>query len=162
MDMPTRGEAHEALTALVGNWAGTEELAASPWAPAATASATCQYRLALDGFALLQDYAQTREDGSRLLGHNVFTVDPATGETLWYGFDSYGFPPGSPGRGGWTEGRLHLEKTTPRGVARHRLTPDGDVLTHEIDVKLGQAAEFTPFLRARYTREAEPPGAGER
>jgi hypothetical protein len=161
MNNPTRGEAHRALTALVGDWAGTEELVASPWAPAATATATCQYRPALDGFAVLQDYAQTREDGSNLLGHNVFTIDPETDETLWYGFDSYGFTPESPGRGGWTEGTLHLEKKTPRGVARHRLTPDGDVLTHEIDVKLGQATEFTPFLRARYTREAEQPASDQ-
>ncbi|MEV0071691.1 MULTISPECIES: DUF1579 family protein [unclassified Amycolatopsis] len=152
MEMPRRGDAHEALGALVGDWAGVEELAASPWAPAATAKATASYRAALDGFAVVQEYVQTREDGSNFLGHNVFTVDPATQETLWYGFDSYGFPPGEPGRGGWREGTLHLEKRTPRGVAWHRLQPEGDTLIHEIDVKMGDAAEFSPFLRARYAR----------
>ncbi|MET7991350.1 DUF1579 family protein [Amycolatopsis sp. NPDC005232] len=152
MEMPRRGEAHEALSALVGDWAGVEELEASPWAPASTAKAKAEYRAALDGFAVVQEYVQTREDGSDFLGHNVFTVDPATQETLWYGFDSYGFPPGEPGRGGWREGTLHLEKRTPRGVARHRLRPEGDTLTHEIDVKMGDAAEFSPFLRARYVR----------
>ncbi|MFF4597183.1 DUF1579 family protein [Amycolatopsis sp. NPDC001319] len=152
MEMPEITPAHEELKALIGDWAGVEELAASAWAPAATAKATATYRGALDGFAVVQEYVQTREDGSTFLGHNVFTVDPATQETLWYGFDSYGFPPGEPGRGEWREGTLHLEKRTPRGVARHRLTPDNDVLTHEIDVKMGDAAEFGPFLRARYTR----------
>ncbi|WP_239155622.1 DUF1579 family protein [Amycolatopsis sp. FDAARGOS 1241] len=150
--MPTKTEAHEALSALVGEWAGTEELAASAWAPQTSAKATASYREALAGFAVVQEYAQTREDGGHLLGHNVFTVDPATQETLWYGFDSYGFPPGEPARGGWREGTLHLEKHTARGVARHRLTPHDDELTHEIDVRMVDAAEFTPFLRARYTR----------
>lgn len=153
MDMPTLGPAHDALKAFVGDWTGTEELAASPWAPASTARADCAYRLALNGFALLQDYRQRREDDTEFLGHNVFTADPRTGETLWYGFDSYGFPPQSPARGGWDDGTLVLAKETARGVARHRLTPDGDTLTHEIDVRLGEDDEFSPFLRARYTRE---------
>ncbi|GAA3556022.1 DUF1579 family protein [Amycolatopsis ultiminotia] len=152
MNLPTPGREHDALTALTGEWSGTEELAAAPWAPASTATATCSYRRALDGFAVVQDYVQTRADGTKLLGHNVFTVDPGTGETLWYGFDSYGFPPAAPARGSWHEGTLHLEKHTERGVARHRLTPDGDVLVHEIDVRLGDDLEFSPFLRARYTR----------
>lgn len=153
MDMPTLGPAHDALKAFAGDWTGTEELAASPWAPASKARATCRYRLALNGFALLQDYRQHREDGREFLGHNVFTVDPRTGETLWYGFDSYGFPPESAARGDWAGATLTLEKKTARGVARHRLTPDGTVLTHEIDVRMGEADDFSPFLRARYTRE---------
>ncbi|MEU4666398.1 DUF1579 family protein [Amycolatopsis sp. NPDC023774] len=152
MELPEIGRAHEDLKALVGDWAGVEELAAAPWAPASTAKATASYRVALEGFAVVQEYVQTREDGSTFLGHNVFTVDPATQETLWYGFDSYGFPPGEPGRGGWREGTLHLEKRTPRGIAWHRLTPSTDVLTHEIDVKMGDATEFSPFLRACYMR----------
>jgi hypothetical protein len=155
MDMPTLGPAHDALKAFAGDWTGTEDLAASPWAPASTARADCEYRLALNGFALVQQYRQRREDGSEFLGHNIFTVDPQTGETLWYGFDSYGFPPESPARGGWDGATLVLDKKTPRGVARHRLTPDGDTLTHEIDVKLGEDREFSPFLRARYTRVNE-------
>ncbi|WP_318306097.1 DUF1579 family protein [Amycolatopsis solani] len=152
MDRPALSPAHDALKAFVGDWTGTEELAASPWAPASTARADCEYRLALNGFILIQHYRQRREDGSEFLGHNVFTADPGTGETLWYGFDSYGFPPESPARGHWTGPTLTLEKKTTRGVARHRLTPDADRLSHEIDVKLGEDREFGPFLRARYTR----------
>lgn len=153
MDMPTLGPAHDALKAFAGDWTGTEELAASPWAPASTARADCEYRLALNGFALIQHYRQRREDGTEFLAHNVFTADPRTGETLFYGFDSYGYPPESPARGDWDGATLILEKKTARGVARHRLTPDGDTLTHEIDVRMGEDHEFSPFLRARYTRE---------
>lgn len=152
MEMPAKTAAHEALRVLVGEWAGVEELATSAWAPAAKAEATAVYREALDGFAVVQDYVQTRDDGGRLEGHNVFTVDPQTQETLWYGFDSYGYPPGEPARGQWRDGTLHLEKRTPRGVARHRFTPTDGKLTHEIDVKMGEAAEFSAFLRARYNR----------
>ncbi|MEV7093419.1 DUF1579 family protein [Amycolatopsis sp. NPDC051045] len=155
MDMPRLGPAHDALKAFVGGWTGTEELAASPWAPASTAHADCEYRLALNGFAVLQHYRQRREDGAEFLGHNVFTVDPDTGETLWYGFDSYGFPPESPARGSWTGATLTLEKKTARGAARHRLTPEGATLTHEIDVRMGENDAFSPFLRARYTRKGQ-------
>ncbi|HET6704161.1 MAG TPA: hypothetical protein VFH84_04265 [Amycolatopsis sp.] len=42
--------------------------------------------MALNGFAVVQHYRQHRDYGSEFLGHNVFTADPATGETLWYGF----------------------------------------------------------------------------
>ncbi|MFD8494044.1 DUF1579 family protein [Amycolatopsis sp. NPDC059657] len=153
MDMPQLSDGHRALTALIGTWTGEEELAASAWAPASTAVATVRYRLALNGFAVIQEYEQRRADGGGLLGHNVFTVDPATGDTLWYGFDSYGFPPMSPGRGGWDNGTLVLEKRTERGVARHRLTPDGDVLHHVIDLQMGEGTEFGQFLSARYIRE---------
>ncbi|SEF29645.1 Protein of unknown function [Amycolatopsis pretoriensis] len=153
MDMPTLGPAHDALKAFAGDWTGTEELAASPWAPASTARAECRYRSELNGFALVQDYRQLRDDGTEFLGHNIFTVDPHTGETLWYGFDSYGYPPESPARGDWSGATLVLEKQTARGVARHRLTPDGATLTHEIDIRLGEDGEFSAFLRARYTRE---------
>ncbi len=155
MDMPRLGPAHDALKAFVGDWTGTEELAASAWAPASTAHADCEYRLALNGFAVVQHYRQRREDGSEFLGHNVFTADPATGETLWYGFDSYGYPPESPARGGWSGGTLTLEKVTARGTARHRLTPDGGTLTHEIDVRMGENPGYSPFLRARYTRKGQ-------
>jgi hypothetical protein len=155
MDMPRLGPAHDALKAFVGAWTGIEALAASPWAPASTAQADCEYRLALNGFAVVQDYRQQREDGSEFLGHNVFTVDPDTGETLWYGFDSYGFPPESPARGGWTGATLVLEKKTPRGIARHRLTPVAGSLTHEIDLRMGENPGYSPFLRARYTRKEQ-------
>ncbi|MFC4081428.1 DUF1579 family protein [Amycolatopsis samaneae] len=160
--MPAIGTAHRKLTAFVGNWSGTEKIAASPWAPATTATARCEYRPALDGFAVVQDYRQRRADGGpEFLAHNVFTADPETGETLWYGFDSYGFPPETPGRGDWVGDTLVLEKRTPRGTAVHRLTPDGDVLRHEIDVRMGEAREFSPFLRAHYSRDTETVGPPE-
>jgi hypothetical protein len=152
MDMPRLGPAHEALTALVGDWVGKEEVAESPWASASTASARASYRVALHGFAVVQEYRQLREDGTDFLGLNVFTVDPATGETLWYGFDSYGFPPDSPARGRWSGDVLTLEKRTERGVARHRFTVGEGWLRHEIDIRMGDAPEFAEFLRAVYAR----------
>ncbi|MCP2164131.1 DUF1579 family protein [Goodfellowiella coeruleoviolacea] len=152
MDTPRLGPAHQALTALVGRWAGEEELAASPWAAATTATAEVSYRVGLNGFAVIQEYQQRRSDGGGLVGHGVFTVDPTTGDTLWYGFDSYGYPPDAPARGGWQEDSLILTKTTPRGVAKHVFTLSDDHLRHHIDIRMGDSAEFVPFMRASYGR----------
>jgi hypothetical protein len=48
---------------LLGSWSGTEEQAASPWAPAARTRAALTFKLDLAGTAVLQDYRQVRVDG---------------------------------------------------------------------------------------------------
>jgi hypothetical protein len=52
-------------------------------------------------------------------GHGVFTLDPSNGSTLWYWFDSFGYPPLEPARGGWEDNTLWLAKRTPRGSASY-------------------------------------------
>jgi Protein of unknown function (DUF1579) len=148
MNVPQPGPAHTALAALVGIWTGDERLTASPWSPATTAVATMEFRGALAGFAVLQDYRHRRADGQELSGHGVFTADPGSGETLWYHFDSYGWPPEGPARGGWDGDTLTLVKTTARGTARHVFTLDGERLTYVIDVCMGGEAERRGERRA--------------
>lgn len=157
MSSPRLAPAHDALAAFLGDWTGEEDLAASPWAPATTATATLAFRRALAGVAVVQDYRQRRADGGEFLGHGVFTADPATGETLWYLFDSSGHPPETPARGTWDGDTLTLFKHTARGTARHRLTVTGDRLTHAIDVRLGDAAEFAYFMHGSYRRVGDAP-----
>src|SRR2546428_461391 len=130
MQMPEVGPEHRRLAVLAGEFAGTEELAATSWSPAGTATAQVRARRDLGGFTLIQDYTQRRDAHVSFTAHTVFTVDPATGETLYYGFDSYGFPPDAPARGGWEGDVLTLTKTTARGMARHVLAPTADGYRH--------------------------------
>ncbi|SHG35169.1 DUF1579 family protein [Streptoalloteichus hindustanus] len=147
------GPAHERLGVLVGEWVGEEEFAATPWAPAGTARSRHSLRSGVGGLAVVHDYEQARGGGDPFLGHGFFTVDPGTGEVVWFFLDSTGFPPDTPLRGDWDgEGVLRLAKTTPRGQARHVFRFHGDAFEHEIDVRLGDAAAFSPFARGRFHR----------
>lgn len=136
---------------LLGNWTGTEEQAASPWAPAARTRAALTFKLDLAGTAVVQDYRQVREDGGESLAHGVFLAgeeDPDV--VLWWLFDSAGHAP-DPGRGAWSGRTLRLVRTTPRGSGTHRFELSADRLTYAVDVAVGDQ-EPTPFLRGRYER----------
>lgn len=152
MEKVRPGAAHERLLAFVGEWDGEEDLAASPWAEATTVKSRNVFRPAVEGLAVVQEYAQQRPDGEPFSGHGFFTADPVTGDVRWYFFDSVGWPPEGPVRGGWDGSVLTMTKTTPRGQARHTYRFDGDRFEHEVDARFGDAAEFAPFLRARYRR----------
>jgi hypothetical protein len=158
---------------LLGNWSGTEEQSASPWAPAARTRAALTFKLDLGGTAVVQDYRQVRVDGdehrerqraeltggrggsspltTEFLGHGVFVADESTPEAvLWWLFDSAGHAP-EPGRGGWAGPVLALTRTSPRGSAHHRFELSPDRLVYAIDLTL-TGHEPTPFLRGRYER----------
>lgn len=53
----------ELLWHLLGNWSGTEEQQASPFAPAARTRAMMTFKQDLAGTAVVQDYRQVRDDG---------------------------------------------------------------------------------------------------
>jgi hypothetical protein len=94
MQMPTLSDAHQVLARLEGNWRGDERLQPSPWDPAGgTAQATIENRVALGGFAVVQDYRQTRNDRADFLGHGVFSWDEARAEYVLHWWDSMGMPP---------------------------------------------------------------------
>jgi hypothetical protein len=102
---------------LLGNWTGVEQLG-----PDRTARAMLVIKLDLQDRAVLQDYRRVADDGSELVGHGVFLTDPATGDLLWWFFDSTGTPP-TPLRGRWTDGGPALG---PNG--EHRVWLEGDRL----------------------------------
>ena len=135
---------------LLGHWTGLEEQAASPWAPASGARAGFTFKLDVGGTAVVQDYRQVREDGAEFFGHGVFLLE-LPGRVRWWFFDSSGVLP-TAAEGAWRDSELLLEKTTPRGRARHRFIPGPDQLRYEVSVAVGDAAELTPFLIGTYRR----------
>lgn len=152
MERPTPGPQHAALARFEGTWNATETMAPSPWGPGGEATATITSRYAVDGMALVQDYAQTVDGTVVFRGHGVMQPDPQTGEVLWWWFDSMGFPPEPAARGRWDGATLAFEKSTPRGEARYTFRFDGPRYHFRIENRFPGQAEFVEFLRGEYVR----------
>lgn len=94
MEMPRPNEAHRKLERLAGNWTGQEKIYPSPWDPnGGTATARITNRLALDGFAIVQDYEQERRGKVTFRGHGVVCWDSMQKCYVFHWFDSMGMPP---------------------------------------------------------------------
>lgn len=103
---------------ILGNWAGMEQQAASPWAPPASTRAMLVFKLDVSEKVVLQDYRQVHADGSEFSAHGVFMLEPDSEGVLWWSFDSYAQPP-DPASGGWQGAGLTLSRSTPRGHDQH-------------------------------------------
>lgn len=79
---------------IAGTWVGEERIHPSPWDPkGGIAIGRVQNRLALDSFAVVQDYEQERNGEVNFRGHGVFTWNQSERCYALYWFDSMGFPP---------------------------------------------------------------------
>lgn len=153
MDAKQLAALRETLAAFEGVWEGDEEIASSPVVREGAARGRHVMRRAVDGSILVQDYERRRDDGTRpISGHGVFAVDPTSGVITWFFFDSLGYLPNEPARGGWHEGGLLLAKSTRRGEARYHFRVEGRRLVHHIEGKPAGAADFTTFLAGNYRK----------
>ena len=153
MDAKRLAALRESFAAFEGTWEGEEVVSPSAQAPAVGARGRHVMRRAVDGTVLLQEYEQRRPGGAApLAGHGVFAVDAADGGFVWFFFDSLGFLPTTPARGGWRGGELVFARATRRGEAYYRFRADGKRLLHRIESKLAGAADFSLFLSGTYAR----------
>lgn len=77
MEMPSPSDGHRKLERIAGRWEGEEKMYPSPWDPkGGTALGRINSRVALNGFALINDYEQERAGKITFSGHGVFTYDP--------------------------------------------------------------------------------------
>lgn len=136
---------------LLGTWAGTQRLAASPGAAATTARAWLVLKLDVAATVVVQDYRQVRADGVELSGHGVFRAEPGTDAVLWWFFDSDAQLP-APVRGRWQGATLELEQPTADGRLRHRLRAEGDRLEHDVRHRPVGDPEWWPVLTGAYGR----------
>jgi hypothetical protein len=144
---------HRALDRLVGFWAGEEVMHASPWAPAGTARGAFDAELVCGGLYLRQSYRQEREGAESFSAQALHGVDPQSGEALSWWFDTAGFPPLAPARGGWAGDALTLSLTTPRGVTRRifRLEAENRLL-FDLAFSADGGDAWTPVLSGSYRR----------
>ncbi|HEY5615999.1 MAG TPA: DUF1579 family protein [Bacteroidota bacterium] len=94
MNMPQLTEAHQQLQLLVGNWVGQEKINPSPWDPlGGPAIGRVKNKLALNGFAVVQQYEQERNGAVNFRGHGIFTWFEPEKCYMLHWFDSFGATP---------------------------------------------------------------------
>jgi hypothetical protein len=111
-------DGHQRLQALVGAWRGEEEVAATQWTDAGTATSEVLAEAQFGGLFVVQRYRQRRDGTVSFGSHNVFGFDQQNKVVTMHQFDSMGFVPMSPGTGRWDGDELVLERSSPRGAAR--------------------------------------------
>jgi hypothetical protein len=158
MEMPKPGDAHKKLSALVGEWAGDETLHPSPWDPTGgAAAARVTNRWIVDGFAVLQEYEQSRNGQVTFRGQGVFWYDPRRDEYVMHWWDSMGGTAGEY-RGRFDGNRLTLGAPMPQGG--HSRTswlltgPDAHDFVMEVSPD-GQV--WQPAMQGRYQRRGAAP-----
>ena len=155
MEMPKPGEAHERLHKLAGDWSGGEKLHPAPWDPAGgPAQATVANRVILDGWAVVQEYQQSRGGQPNFSGHGIFWYDPATGEYAMTWVDSMAGQPAT-FRGGFEGDVLRLTNAmADGGFARCSFDcsePDQYAFLMEVSQD-GQ--QWMPAMEGTYTKGA--------
>lgn len=118
MEMPKPSADHRRLEILAGTWTGKETMHPSPWDPnGGEAEGTTRGRVALEGFAVVVDYEQSRGGARTFEGHGVYTWDARAKEVVLHWFDSMGQGV-EEFRGGWEGDRLQLTSRNAMGFAR--------------------------------------------
>ena len=152
MEMPVLTEAHQKLKILAGDWVGEEKIYPSPFnSQGGTARARVHNALALEGFAVIQDYEQQRQAYVNFRGHGIFMWNRSLTCYSMYWFDSLGMPPVEY-RGSFENDILELSYQTDQGhfravfdfseadryIFRQEVSPNGE--------------EWLPFLEGSYVR----------
>ena len=151
MDMPKPGVAHRKLEPLVGRVRGEETMHPSPWDPQPSrALGETEGRLALDGFAIVQDYTQETNGAVTFRGHGVFAHDAASDEYVMHWWDSMGLP-ACEFRGAFDGNVLQLDAKQAQHPSRLRyeLGAQGYRFAMEVQAE----GKWKPFIEAEYRRE---------
>jgi hypothetical protein len=90
MEMPRPGPAQEKLKSFVGEWRGQEKMHPTQWMPeGGVRDAKISNKLALDGFAVVQDYVQSDKGTPQFQGHAVIMKNTKAETYQMYWFDSF-------------------------------------------------------------------------
>lgn len=154
MEMPRPGPDHLRLHALAGTWVGKERVHPSPWDPqGGNAEGHVRNCVELDGFAVVQHYAQRRDGRVSFTGHGVMSWDPSSGAHVMHWWDSMGGPV-NVFTGAFEGDRLMLRCPMPQGFSR--ATFDLTQAAHgrytfRMEVS-PDGAQWFPFLDGEYQR----------
>lgn len=94
MESPQITENHAVFKKFVGSWQGEEIISPSEWTTdGAVAIGRIRNQIALGGFVLIQDLAQSGDGEVVFRAHNLIRFDESEGHYVLHWFDSVGFPP---------------------------------------------------------------------
>ena len=153
MEMPKIGDAHKQIARLAGTWVGEETMYPSPWdSKGGPAVARITNRVALDGFAIVQDYEQERDGKVTFKGLAVFTWDPFQKNYILTWWDSMGFP-GHEFRGNFEGNSLTYSSKTQEGYMRARFDfKDDNHYYHQMEVS-GDNENWKLFMDGNYSKK---------
>jgi len=153
MEIPKPTPAHDRLKKFIGRWRGTETLSPSPWDPeGGTATGIVENKLILDGFAVVQEYAQMRGDVVGFRGHGVITYNGREQCYTMHWFDSMGMPPNFY-KGNFEGDVLKLTNRFPQGFSRAAWQFGGEK-EYSFRMEVSPDGEkWAPMIVGTYTRE---------
>jgi hypothetical protein len=150
MDMPKPGPAQEKLKTFVGEWRGRETMHPGPWLPqGAVRDARISNRMALDGFAVIQDYAQFDGANATFEGHAVILKSPQADGYEMHWFDSF-----SPSlfKGSFDGRKAVFTSDSPMGRARATFEFAGESYTFRMESS-PDGESWTPMMDGEYRRD---------
>ena len=149
MDTPKPGPAQEKLKAFVGEWRGQEKMHPSQWMPeGGVRDAKVSNRLALDGFAVVQDYVQLDDGKPAFQGHAVIMKNPHMDTYQMHWFDQF-----SPSlfEGSFDGKKATFISKSPMGMSR--ATFEFSDKAYEFRMEASQDGEtWTPLMDGDYRR----------
>jgi hypothetical protein len=154
MKMPKPSAAHKKLHKLAGNWSGEEVISPSPFDPeGGTAKGKIKNKVALDGFAVTQEYQQKRGGKNNFSGVGIFRFDAQANEYQLIWADSTGGAPDD-FRGTFVKNVLALTARNPQG--HFRCTFDlskKDRYTFDMEVS-PDGAQWFAFMSGKYKKKS--------
>lgn len=150
---PELSSAHRRLLALVGVWRGSEEMFATQWAPAGTATAEVETTAEFGGLFVIQRYRQIRGEKESFASRNVFGFDQSDSLVKMFAFDTMGYFPAAPSVGAWDGDRLVLERASPRGCARISYSIEGaDEYRTHLQFRPAAARDWQDMAKGTFRR----------
>jgi hypothetical protein len=155
MQMPKPGKFHKKLEALVGDWTCDEQMHPTPWDPTGgPTKGRNRVRMALDGFAIVQDYEQKRGGKVTFRGHGIIGYDPTANCYVWHWSDSMGGVPCQASKGQWNGNTLQFQNAGPQGHARYTYTfLRGGKLSFDMECS-SDGQQWAPMMTSTCVRKA--------
>ena len=151
MQMPQPGAPQKQLAKLAGNWSGDEKLEPSPWdAKGGPAKGSVKNRVVVDGWAVVQEYEQTRDGKVSFKGHGVFSHDASKDVVVFNWYDSMSGGPWTY-TGNWKGDVLTVSGESGGGKGRCVFDVTGGTYKFSLDVSQ-DGSQWNTFMSGTYKK----------
>jgi hypothetical protein len=151
MNRPEPNQHHRRLQRLVGAWKGEETLQETPVTPGGKASGSFTFRSVLGDLFVVAEYEQIMHGKQLMQGMGVLGWDAKQNQYTLHWFDTFGSPPGSPGRGSWDGQVLRFEHGAPKPHGRTSFELEDGGFVFRIEMSF-EGKPFQTVIEGRYTK----------